>query len=184
VGIPNVGKSTLINILKGRRVAKVGNEPAVTKRHQRIDISNEFTLCDTPGILWPRIDYEDSGYRLAASGAIKDTVVDYYDVALYGADMLLARYPELLMERYKLKELPSDSDAVIEAIGRKRGCLRKGRGVDLHKAAEILIHELRSGRIGCVSLETPTEVAEMMVAHEAKVKLMEAAEAAANAGSN
>ncbi len=155
MGIPNVGKSTLINILTGKVIAKVGNEPAVTKAQQKIYLDNGIVLSDTPGILWPKIEDEDSGYRLAVTGAIKNTAIEYEDIALYAAGFLLESYPQRVMDRYKLKELPESDEQLLDIIGRKRGGLRPGGVVNLHKASEVLIHDLRSGALGRVSLEKP-----------------------------
>lgn len=157
MGIPNVGKSTLINALLGRKIAKVGNEPAVTKAQKKYSVHNGMALSDTPGILWPKIEDEDSGYRLAASGAIKDTAIEHEMVAAYAAGFMLTDYPERLQERYKLKELPTDREAMLDALGRKRGCLRPGGVVDLHKASEILLNELRAGKLGRITFETVDE---------------------------
>ncbi|WP_028670124.1 ribosome biogenesis GTPase YlqF [Saccharospirillum impatiens] len=154
VGIPNVGKSTLINGLVGRRIAKVGDEPAVTRRQQRIQIADDFTLMDTPGIMWPSPDSEVGGYRLAASGAIRDTAVEYEDIALFAIDYLMQRYPERLIERYKLASIPDGAMECMEAIARKRACI-KGREVDWHKVSEIILKEMRSGVLGRISLEEP-----------------------------
>lgn len=155
MGIPNVGKSTLINTLAGRVVAKAGNLPALTRHPQQIKIQDGIVLSDTPGILWPKIHNEASGFRLAASGAVRDTALDYYEVAEFTADTLLKLYPERLKERFKIAELPEKGFELVETIGRKRGCLRSGGIVDEYKAAEILIHELRSGKLGQISFETP-----------------------------
>ncbi len=155
MGIPNVGKSTLINALAGRSIARVGDEPAVTKQQQRISLGNGIVLSDTPGILWPRMEDENSGYRLAVTGAIKNAAITFEDIALYAGEFLLQQYPQALMARYKLTELPASAMVLLEAIGRKRGCLRPGGVVDLHKASEILLKELRAGKLGAVSFESP-----------------------------
>jgi ribosome biogenesis GTPase A len=161
-GIPNVGKSTLINILADRIIAKTGNEPAVTKSQQRINLGSGITLFDTPGILWPKVENPNSSYRLAASGAIKDTVVEYDDVGFYAADYLLKAYPELLKERYGIDTLPATEIEFLELAAARRGALRAGGRVNLHKICEVLINELRSGKLGRISLETP----EMVIAEE------------------
>ena len=155
MGIPNVGKSSIINILAGRTIAKVGNEPAVTKRQQRINLRNGIVLSDTPGILWPKVHNENSSYRLAVTGAIKDTAMDYDDVAFFAAEYLLEAYPEELKARYKLDELPQSEMELIEAIGQARGFKRAGGRIDIHKASEILLHEFRAGTLGKLCLETP-----------------------------
>ena len=158
MGIPNVGKSTLINALAGRAIARVGDEPAVTKQQQRISLGNGIVLSDTPGILWPRMEDENSGYRLAVTGAIKNAAITFEDIALYAGEFLLQQYPQALMARYKLTELPASAMALLETVGRKRGCLRPGGVVDLHKASEILLKELRAGKLGALSFENPTMV--------------------------
>ncbi|ATJ83415.1 ribosome biogenesis GTPase YlqF [Halomonas beimenensis] len=184
MGIPNVGKSTLINGLAGRTIAKTGNEPAVTKRQQKVRIAGQVALIDTPGVLWPKIEDQASAYRLAASGAIRDTAIDYVDVAVVTAAELARRYPEALAARYKLKELPAyqanpaadrvdadgdarpdllalagfDGHAILAAIAAKRGGLRPGGEVDLHRGAEVLLHELRDGKLGRLTLETPADI--------------------------
>lgn len=155
MGIPNVGKSTIMNGLAGKPLAKVGNEPAVTKRQQLIVLGNGIQLSDTPGILWPRMEDESTGYRLAITGAIKNTAMEYEDVALYAADFFLKAYPNALITRYKLTELPKEAVSLLETIGRKRGGLRSGGKVDMHKASEVLLHDFRAGHLGGLSLETP-----------------------------
>jgi ribosome biogenesis GTPase A len=155
MGIPNVGKSTIINILADRIIAITGNEPAVTKRQQRIKLENNIVLSDTPGVLWPNVENQNSGYRLAATGAIKDTALEYADVAFFTAEYLLENYPELLKTRYQIDQIPDNESDLIEIIGRKRGCLRAGKQVDIDKTSKILIAELRAGKIGNITLETP-----------------------------
>lgn len=154
VGIPNVGKSTLINTLSGRKIAKVGNEPAITKQQQKIMLDDDFQLWDTPGIMSPSPESELAGYRLAASGAIRDTAMEYEDVAMFAADYLLQRYPDLLQQRFQLDPLPDTSYECLSKIAAKRGCLKKG-GFDLHRVSEIFLRELRDGKIGRISLEEP-----------------------------
>ncbi len=172
MGIPNVGKSTLINSLAGRCIAKTGNEPAITKNRQRIDIGNGIILFDTPGLLWPNLENRNSGYRLAASGAIKDTAIGHEEVALFVADFLLGHYPEALSGRYAFELSPKTGMDALTQIGKQRGCLRAGGVVDLDKAAKILLTELRSGALGRISLENPAlmeqELAELAVLREQK----------------
>ncbi|MDR8524172.1 MULTISPECIES: ribosome biogenesis GTPase YlqF [Shewanella] len=175
MGIPNVGKSTIINTLAGRMIAKTGNEPAVTKTQQRINLKNGIVLSDTPGILWPKVDNDKSSYRLAVTGAIKDTAMEYEDVAMFAAEYFLTAYPNEIAERYKIKQMPDTDIELLEAIGRNRGALRPGGRIDLHKASEVLLHDYRAGRIGQLSLETPEmaevekiEVARLLAEKEAK----------------
>ncbi len=158
IGIPNVGKSSLINSLAGRKIAKVGNEPAVTKRQQRIQVGDKLQITDTPGVLWPRIENAASGYRLAASGAIRNTAMDYEDVGIWTAESLLLRYPNALMARYKLKKLPENGVLLLTEIASRRGGLRAGGLVDLHRASEVLLHDLRGGQLGLISLERPLDI--------------------------
>lgn len=174
-GIPNVGKSTIINTLAGRAVAKTGNEPAVTKGQQRINLQNGILLIDSPGILWPKIENESSGYRLAITGAIKDTAMSYDDIGFYAIGYLMKVYPELIKARYKFDVLPSSELEFFEIIGKQRGCLTGGGLVDLNKITKILINEFRSGMLGRITLETPEDkereekqVAEKLTAKEAQ----------------
>ncbi|MBY0579149.1 MAG: ribosome biogenesis GTPase YlqF [Burkholderiales bacterium] len=155
MGIPNAGKSTLINALTGRKTAKVADEPAVTKMQQHIELEKGLLLVDTPGITWPKIENETSGYNLAATGAIGKNAMDSIEVAKFVANYLIVNYPELLRERYGFDALPQDGTELIEAIGRRRGCLKVGCAVDMEKSAEILLNEFRSGKIGRISLEKP-----------------------------
>jgi len=154
-GVPNVGKSTLINTLASRAVAKVGNKPAVTKEQQLVKLDSGMQLTDTPGLMWPKIDDERRAFRLAFAGSIPDTAIDYYTIALFGAAYLVSNYPELVVARYKLDAGPRSADDLLVEIGRRRGLLLKGGAVDLHKAAELFVHEFRAGTIGAISLETP-----------------------------
>ena len=163
MGIPNVGKSSLINILAGKTIAKTGNEPAVTKAQQRIKLEGGINLLDTPGVLWPKVENEPSMYRLAVSGAVKDTAFEYDDIAFFAAEYLISAYPDQLMERFKLETVPNNELELIEAIGRKRGCLRSGGQVDLNKASKILLTELRAGQIGRISLETPKIIEQELI---------------------
>ncbi|MCG6201237.1 ribosome biogenesis GTPase YlqF [Psychromonas antarctica] len=155
MGIPNVGKSTIINILADRIIAKTGNEPAVTKQQQRIRLPSGIMLSDTPGFLWPKIENANSGYRLAVTGAIKDTAIEYEDIAYYAAEYLLENYPDRLKARYELEALPSSEHELMEAIALRRGCLRAGGHFDIYKVSTILLNELRSGALGPLSIETP-----------------------------
>jgi len=164
MGIPNVGKSTLMNALVKRRVAAVGDEPAVTKSQQRLDIGPGMSLVDTPGLMWPKIEFESDGYMLAASHAIGTNAVIEEEVATFLAGLLLARYPALLTARYGGDAGQLDAVGVIEAVAKKRGCILKGSGgaPDLEKASLILLTDYRSGALGRISLETPASRAAML----------------------
>jgi ribosome biogenesis GTPase A len=155
VGIPNVGKSTLMNALVGRRVARAANQAAITTKQKRVHIGDELTIYDTPGVLWPKIENEEASYMLAASGAVRETAMDNAEVAARAGAYLLREYPDLLLARYKLTELPAGGLELLEAVGRRRGCLVKGGEVDQDKAAGILLNELRAGQIGRISLQKP-----------------------------
>ncbi|MDF1589014.1 MAG: ribosome biogenesis GTPase YlqF [Gammaproteobacteria bacterium] len=172
MGIPNVGKSTLINTLAGRQIAKTGNEPAVTKMQQRIKLEGGIVLHDTPGVLWPNLENRHGGYRLAITGAIKETAISNDDIAMYAVDYLRRAYPDLLKQRYELDVLPEDEIKLLEMIGAKRGCLRSGGMVDVDRAAKILLTEFRSATIGHISLETPEmmeqEIIEMLQIRQQK----------------
>ena len=159
-GIPNVGKSTLINTLVGKRAAKTGDEPGITKVEQRIALASDFSLFDTPGMLWPRIAVPESGYNLAASGAVGRNALDEEIVALELLHTLRANYPGRIEARFQLPDLAEQPDeAWLDAVGRRRGAVLGGGRVNLQKAAEILIHEFRSGGLGRITLETPAQFA-------------------------
>jgi ribosome biogenesis GTPase A len=164
-GIPNVGKSTLINTLTGKRATKTGDEAGITKVEQRIALASDFYLFDTPGMLWPRIIVEKSGYNLAASGAVGRNAFNEEEVALELLNYLKQHYPASLAERYKLDAVASlaDEDLLAE-IGRKRGALQSGGRINLQKAAEVLVYDLRAGNLGRVTLETPEEFASWLAA--------------------
>ena len=168
LGIPNVGKSTLINPLAGRPAAKTGNEPAVTRAQQAIKLPDNVLLYDTPGFLWPKLSPVQCGYRLAITGAIRSAVLDFEDVALFEADYLIAHYPELVVNRYGLDETPVDGLALMDAIAVKRRFLGRGGVPDLHKVSEVLLNELRAGTLGRISLETPDMVEQELVEARAR----------------
>ncbi len=180
MGIPNVGKSTIINTLAGRVIARTGNEAGITKSQQKIKLDNGILLTDTPGFLWPKLSPPTCGYRLAVTGAIKDTVFDYADIALFAAEYLLKAYPEALKARYKLDELPESDLELLDVIGVKRGCTRKGGGVEIQKVSSLLITELRAGLLGRISFETP----EMTTKEEEDCKIFEAKKAEEKAESD
>ncbi|WP_101912628.1 ribosome biogenesis GTPase YlqF [Megasphaera vaginalis (ex Bordigoni et al. 2020)] len=160
LGIPNVGKSTLINHLAGRRSAKTADKPGETKGKQWVSLAEKLELLDTPGVLWPKLENQVSAYRLAATGAISDTVFDMEDVVRQLITELTARYPEALRNRFKLDALPVTAAQTIEAIGRKRGCIVGGGTVDLEKTYKLILKDYREGRIGLISLDFPEDFAE------------------------
>ncbi len=165
MGIPNVGKSTLMNALLKRRVAAVGDEPAVTKSQMSIDLGPTMSITDTPGLMWPKIRHDSDGYMLAASHAIGRNAVIDSEVAVFLAALLLQRYPAMLVERYGFVIDGMDGIGVVEAVAKKRGCIvqgRRGGEPDLEKAAMVLLTDYRNGKLGRISLETPDSRAAML----------------------
>ncbi len=174
VGIPNVGKSTLINTLTGRRIAKVGDRPAVTRRAQRVELDHDLSIFDSPGVLWPRLDDQEGARRLAASGAIGENAYEPVDIAGWAICFVAERYPALLSTRYDLEDGlgeilsrtsadPEDATravALLESVGRRRGALRSGGHVDLDRAADVFLRDLRGAKLGPISFEHPSDHAD------------------------
>jgi ribosome biogenesis GTPase A len=165
MGIPNVGKSTLMNALLKKRVAKVGDEPAVTKVQQKLYLDKFTVLVDTPGMLWPKIAMESDGLMLAASHAIGTNAVIEEEVAEFLGTLLLQRYPQLLSERYGLKTEGMDGIGVVEGVALRRGFRARGGDLDYEKGAHTLLQDYRQGALGRISLETPETRAAALEAH-------------------
>jgi ribosome biogenesis GTPase A len=157
VGIPNVGKSTLINRLAKKNIAKTGNTPGVTKAQQWIKFGKELELLDTPGILWPKFEDQEVGLRLALTGAIKDTILNLHEVSLYGLRFLEREYPDRLKSRYNLDVIPQETLELFDAVGKFRGCLASGGFIDYDKTAELVVREIRSEKMGPLTFELPIE---------------------------
>ena len=159
IGIPNSGKSTLINGLVGRTVAKAANEPAVTRQQQFVKVKEGFDLLDTPGITWPKIENSNSGFRLALTGAIRATAISHLDVALFAIHYLRSAHQDIFTERYKIKLVECSNESLLHKVGARRGCLIKGGTVDLDKASRVLLADIREGRLGRITWETPDMIA-------------------------
>jgi ribosome biogenesis GTPase A len=172
MGIPNVGKSTLMNSLVKRKIAKVGDEPAVTKSQQWHQISVRHSIVDTPGLMWPKIEHESDGLMLAASHAVGRNAIIDEEVAVFLAGLLLARYPKLVAARYGFavgaKEM-LDAVAVVEGIAKRRALIQRGGEADFEKASAVLVQDYRDGKLGRISLETPQTRSEMLRAHAPRV---------------
>ncbi|MBU5594942.1 ribosome biogenesis GTPase YlqF [Amphibacillus sp. MSJ-3] len=157
IGIPNVGKSTLINRLANKKIAKTGDRPGVTTQQQWIKVKKDFELLDTPGILWPKFEDKIVGYQLAAIGTIKDQLLSIEDIARFTLNHIKKSYPDLLMDRYQLKNFDANFETILEEIGQQRGALAPGGSVDLNKTAELFIRDFRNGKIGRITLEQPND---------------------------
>jgi ribosome biogenesis GTPase A len=157
VGIPNVGKSTFINTLSGRKIAKTGNEPAITKGQQRIKLDDNLYLVDTPGLLWPKLEDQVAAYKLATLGTIRNTAIDMEDIAWFAAEYMLTNQRAVLEERYSFDSAVQSAEQLLNFIGTTTGAKGKGGRVILHKVAETLLNDLRSGKLGAFSMESPPE---------------------------
>ncbi|MDQ0230553.1 ribosome biogenesis GTPase YlqF [Metabacillus malikii] len=161
IGIPNVGKSTLINRLAKRNITKTGDRPGVTTAQQWVKVGKELELLDTPGILWPKFEDEMVGFKLATTGAIKDTILNLQEITVFALNFLKEHYPKRLLERYGLEELPEDIVELFDEIAKKRGCVMSGGYIDYDKTSELVLREIRADKLGRLSFETPTEYQEI-----------------------
>lgn len=162
IGIPNVGKSTLTNKLANKKVAQTGDRPGITRHLQWINIKDEMLLLDTPGVLWPKFENKDVGLKLAVTGAIKDEILPLDDVAIYALDFLKTNYPNRLKERYNLSEISDNNIELMEAIGRKRGCLLPGNKINYDKVIDIILYEIRNMMLGKLTFEVPSDIIKLV----------------------
>ena len=153
VGVPNVGKSSLVNRLAGKKSAKTGDRPGITKGKQWLNLEEGIQLLDTPGILWPKFEDPATGLNLAFCGSIKDEILMMEDLALALLSVLQEKYPDLLMERYKLAGLSTEPALNMDAIAEKRGFFLSGKRIDYERTARTLLYEFRDGTIGKITLE-------------------------------
>lgn len=154
VGIPNVGKSTFINSYAKKACAKTGNKPGVTKGKQWIKLNKNLELLDTPGILWPKFEDQQIGLKLAMAGSINDEILNIAELSVELIKFLVKEYPGTILDRYGVAEDIKELD-ILEQIGVKRGCLKKGSVIDIDKAADIIVDEFRAGKLGRITLERP-----------------------------
>lgn len=157
IGIPNAGKSTLINAIAGRKAAKTGNEPAVTKGQQRIKLDQRWILIDSPGMMWPNLENHRQALCLALTGAIRQTALDIEEIGWLSAELLLELEPGALLSRYGIAAIPDSTENLMESIAAHIGARNKGGGIDWHKTSEALLNDYRSGKLGRISLEAPPE---------------------------
>jgi ribosome biogenesis GTPase A len=155
MGVPNVGKSTLMNAILNKRIAKVGDEPAITKQQQRHQINDHMILVDTPGMMWPKIEHAHDGYLLAANNNIGKNAYDEEDVAIALGEILLKHYSELIKARFELTELKDDSIELLEFIAKKKNFPLRNHLPNLEKAATVLLNDYRQGYLGKISIESP-----------------------------
>jgi len=154
IGIPNVGKSTLINRLANKKAAKTGDRPGITKQQLWIKVKKDFELLDTPGILWPKFEDEKVGYHLAAIGTIKDQLLSLQDITAFVITYLQEQYPNILEEKYNITPEMEDMDEIFKVIGKNRGALASGGRIDYDKVADLFLRDLRTGKLGNITLES------------------------------
>ena len=157
IGIPNVGKSTLINRLAKKNIAKTGDRPGVTTAQQWVKVGNELELLDTPGILWPKFEDQLVGQKLATTGAIKDAILNLQEITVFALSFLKEHYPNRLIDRFHLDELPEEIVPLFDEIGKKRGCMMSGGYIDYDKTSELILREIRSDKLGRLTFETPAD---------------------------